>query len=52
MLRAACHLEAPEGGGRRKENVGAVHAGCRTGEAKGRGGEEGRGWFKVGWGES
>ena len=49
MLRAPCHLEAPEGGGRRKEKVGAVHAGCRIGEAKGRGGEEGRGWFRVGW---
>ncbi|KAM5326922.1 uncharacterized protein AAES06_013898 isoform 1-T1 [Glossophaga mutica] len=47
MLRAACHMEAPEGGGRRKEKVGVVRIGSRTDEAKGRGGEEGRGWFKI-----
>lgn len=39
MLRAACHLETPEGGGRRKGKVGAVHAGSRVGRVKGR--EEG-----------
>lgn len=39
MLRAACHLETPEGGGRRKGKVGAVHAGSGVGGVKGR--EEG-----------
>lgn len=51
MLRAACHLEAPEGGGRRKEKVGAMHAGPGISGAKGRGGEEGGGWPGVGWRE-
>lgn len=52
MLRAACHSEAPEGGGWRKEEVGALHAWSGVGGAKGRGGEEGGDWPGVGWGRS